>query len=134
MEEAAARIRRVLQVASSCEVPDFVVNARCDALVNGADLAEVITRGKAYLAAGAITVFVWGGSARGGISREEVVELTRALDGRLNVWMKLKDGLNSKELADIGVARISVGPSLQLAAMVKFKEDAERVLSGLREE
>lgn len=131
VDEAAARIKKVLQVADSCGVSDFVVNARCDALVQGRELSEVINRGKAYLAAGATTVFVWGGPARGGTSREEVAQLVKAFDGRLSVWMKLSGGLNGKSLADIGVARISVGPTLQMSAMEKFKQEAVRVLRGL---
>jgi 2-methylisocitrate lyase-like PEP mutase family enzyme len=129
--EAATRIKRVLTVAQSQGVPDFVVNARCDTLVHGGSLSEVITRGQAYLAAGATTVFVWGGSSRGGISQDEVVQLVKAFNGRLNVSMKLSaEGLTVKELAEIGVARISIGPALQFAAMAKFKQDAEKILQG----
>lgn len=83
------RIKKVLDTAHSFGIPDFVVNARCDVLVYGGSLREVVNRGQAYLAAGASTVFVWGGSARGGLHREEVVELVEAFDGRLNVLMKL---------------------------------------------
>jgi 2-methylisocitrate lyase-like PEP mutase family enzyme len=127
--EAATRIKRVLTVAQSYGVPDFVVNARCDTLVHGGSLSEVITRGQAYLAAGATTVFVWGGSIRGGVSRDEVAQLVKEFDGRLNVSMKLSVGaLTVKELAEIGVARISIGPALQFAAMAKLKQDAERIL------
>lgn len=131
VEEAAARIKEVIDTASSEGVPNFVVNARCDALVHGHQLSEVIARGKAYLAAGATTVFVWGGPSRGGISRAEVVELVEAFGGRLNVWMRLSGGLNGRELAEIGVARISIGPTLQMAAMERFKQAAEDVLNGL---
>ncbi|KAH8911979.1 Phosphoenolpyruvate/pyruvate domain-containing protein [Coniochaeta sp. PMI_546] len=125
--EAAERIRKVLEKARSLGVPDFVVNARCDTLVHGGDMSEVIARGQAYLAAGATTVFVWGGPGRG-VSRAEVVRLVEAFDGRLNVLMKLADGLTARELADIGVARISLGPSLQLAAMEALKKEAQRAL------
>lgn len=131
IEEAAARIKETINTASSEGVPNFVVNARCDALVHGLQLPEVIARGKAYLAAGATTVFVWGGPSRGGISRAEVAELVEAFGGRLNAWMKLSGGLNGKELAEIGVARIGVGPTLQMAAMERFKQAAEDVLNGL---
>jgi 2-methylisocitrate lyase-like PEP mutase family enzyme len=62
---AVSRIKRTLSTAQQQGVPDFVVNARCDALIHGGELQEVIERGKAYLEAGATTVFVWGGSQRG---------------------------------------------------------------------
>jgi 2-methylisocitrate lyase-like PEP mutase family enzyme len=126
--DGVERIKKVLDTARLFGIDDFVVNARCDTLVHGGSLGEVIDRGQAYLAAGASTVFVWGGSARGGLRRDETVELVKAFDGRLNVWMKLSGGLNAKQLAEIGVARISVGPALQLSAMAKLKQDAEDIL------
>jgi 2-methylisocitrate lyase-like PEP mutase family enzyme len=53
----------------------------------------------------------------------------KAFDGRLNVSKKLvPDGLTVKDLAEIGVARISIGPALQFIAMAKFKEEAEKIL------
>lgn len=124
--EAADRIQRVLNTAKAFGVPDFVVNARCDTLVQGGDLEEVIERGHAYLAAGATTVFVWGGGR--GVSRAEVVKLVKEFDGRLNV-MLLSGGLTTKELATIGVARISIGPTLQIGAMAKLQKDAEAILA-----
>lgn len=127
--EAVDRVREALEAAKSSGVPDFVINARCDALLHGGSLEEVISRGRAYLAAGATTVFVWGGRARGGITRDEVVKLVEAFDGRLNV-SKLKDGLSPATLATIGVARISVGPGLQLAASERMKEFAQELFSS----
>ncbi|PNP38830.1 hypothetical protein TGAMA5MH_09053 [Trichoderma gamsii] len=127
VSEAADRIKRAMATATSLGVPDFVVNARCDTLVQGGGLEEVIERGRAYLAAGATTVFVWG--AGRGVSRNEVVELVKAFDGRLNVLLNLSGGLTVKELADIGVARISIGPTLQIGAMAKLQKDAEAILA-----
>ncbi|RFU75061.1 carboxyphosphonoenolpyruvate phosphonomutase [Trichoderma arundinaceum] len=129
ISEATDRIKRVLSTASKLGVPDFVVNARCDTLVQGGALEEVIERGRAYLAAGATTVFVWGGSSRG-VSRNEVVDLVKAFDGRLNVLLNLSGGLTVKELAAIGVARVSIGPTLQIGAMAKLQKDAEGILSS----
>ncbi|EED22629.1 carboxyphosphonoenolpyruvate phosphonomutase-like protein [Talaromyces stipitatus ATCC 10500] len=127
--EAADRIRTVLQLVKAAGVPDFVVNARCDTLVNNGESDEVIQRGKAYLQAGTTTVFVWGGSTRGGITRDEVFQLVKAFDGRLNVLLASKNGLSTKELATIGVSRISIGHTLQLAALEKIKEVAQSILS-----
>ncbi|PTB43707.1 hypothetical protein M441DRAFT_189959 [Trichoderma asperellum CBS 433.97] len=127
ISDATDRIKRALSTANALGVPDFVVNARCDTLIQGGGLEEVIERGRAYLAAGATTVFVWGASR--GVSRSEVVELVKAFDGRLNVLLNLSGGLTVKELADIGVARISIGPTLQIGAMTKLKKDAEAILA-----
>ena len=127
--ESVSRIKRALSTARQHGMPDFVVNARCDTLVHGGDLSEVIDRGKAYLDAGATTVFVWGGSKRG-VSRAEVAEMVKAFDGRLNVSMKLSlDGLRVKALSELGVARISIGPALQFIAMDAFAKEAEKILN-----
>ncbi|KAL7953067.1 Pyruvate/Phosphoenolpyruvate kinase-like domain-containing protein [Trichoderma compactum] len=112
-QEAVERIRRTLKVAENLGVKDFVVNARCDVLVHGGPLSEVFTRGKAYLAAGATSVFVWGGSQRG-VSRDEVETMVKEFNGRLNVSMKLSpDGLNASQLSEIGVSRIRIYSSLE---------------------
>jgi 2-methylisocitrate lyase-like PEP mutase family enzyme len=127
LPKPAERVRRVLTAARGKGVPDFVVNARCDILAHGGAIEEVIERGKAYLDAGATTVFVWGGSTRGGLKREEVVQLVEAFDGRLSVLLKLKDGLSVDEVSDIGVARISLGPTLQRIAIERIREVASEV-------
>lgn len=132
VEVAQERIRRVLKTAEDAGVPDFVVNARTDALLAGRPLSEAIERGKAYLEAGAHNIFIWGGRARGGTTRAEVEEASKALNGRLNVsLMRLKPGgLTIKELSGIGVARISVGPQLMLKTMETVGEEAVRILDG----
>lgn len=129
--EAAERISRALAAAKTAGVPDFVVNARCDTILKGSgDIDETISRGKKYLEAGATSVFVIGGSGRGGLSTEEVKRLTKALDGRLNVSVVFADGkLTAKDLGEIGISRISIGPQLYLRAMQGVKTDAEKLLS-----
>ena len=127
-EEAVTRIGRALRAAHGLGVPDFALNARCDVLVHGGELAEVIERGKAYLEAGATSVFVWGGPVRG-TSRAEIAEVVKAFDGRLNAKMKLSPGyLGVKELAELGVARISVGPDLQNNMLALLAKQAESIL------
>lgn len=127
-DDAAARIGRALSAASKAGVPDFVVNARCDALVMGGKLEEAILRGKKYLEAGATTVFVWGGGKRG-VSRDEVEQLVKAFDGRLNVSLKWdKQGLSVAQLAKLGVARISVGPTIMFFAMAEYQKRAKELL------
>ncbi|OCL02668.1 hypothetical protein AOQ84DRAFT_304268, partial [Glonium stellatum] len=111
IEVATDRIKRVLATAAANGVPDFVANARSDPLLHDGQLSEVIKRSKAYLSAGATTVFVVGSQARGGLSRNQIVELARVFNGRLNLSVKLDDrNLTVTELASIGVARISLGP------------------------
>lgn len=131
IEVAADRVRRALDVARYKGVPDFVVNARCDTLVWGGKIEETIERGKAYLAAGATSVFVWGGSKRG-VSRKEVEQLVKAFDGRLNVSLKMSDPdrLTVKDVSKIGVSRISVGPTIQFMAMDVYSQEAHKLIEG----
>lgn len=129
VDEAADRVKLALAVAKKAGVPDFVINARCDTLLHGGEMDEVVARGRKYLAAGATTVFVFGGSARG-VSRAEVARMVHEFNGRLNVSMRIgaPDALGVSELAKIGVARISVGPAIQFMAMEHFKEKADEML------
>ena len=129
-EEATNRVRRALKTAKDAGVPDFAINARCDTLVHGGTIEETIERGKKYLEAGATTVFVWGGSKRG-VSRNEVEQLVKAFDGRLNVSLKW-DGLTVAELSQIGVARISVGPAIQFFAMKEYETKAKEILDAAK--
>jgi len=125
-DEATARVERTMAVARQRGEADFVVNARCDSLHHGGDLAEVIRRGQAYLNAGATAVFVWGGKR--GVSEEEVRNLVEAFQGRLSVKLDF-EGLTVKQLAEIGVARVSVGPSMQTRMMKALAQDAEALLT-----
>ncbi|KAJ5322915.1 hypothetical protein N7452_011204 [Penicillium brevicompactum] len=128
LDEAVERVRTVVRTAAEAGVPDFVVNARTDVLAGGT-VDQAIDRGKAFLGAGAWTVFVWGPGGRG-VSREEVVSLVAALDGRVNVKMNLSEGfLGVKEIRQLGVARISVGPEMWKFAMKAFTEKAESLLA-----
>ncbi|TIC99761.1 Uncharacterized protein CH35J_006178 [Colletotrichum higginsianum] len=138
LEAQVVRLRRALAAARAAGCADFVLNARCDVFrlepyCAGDDetaLREAARRGRAYLEAGATTVFFWGGSGRG-LRTSEVQVLVRELGGRVAV--KLGDGpgaLSTAQLAEMGVARISVGPSLYLVAMEAVRDAARRILSG----
>ena len=126
-EEAVSRIKRALSVAEERGVPDFAINARIDTLAHGGDFEEVLSRGKAYLHAGATSVFVIPGKR--GVSVTDIREMVEAFSGKLNIGMPLvSDELNVKKLSELGVARISVGPQLQGVAMKAYKERAEALL------
>lgn len=136
VEEQVGRIKTALRVAAEMGVEDFVINARTDVMVLAPRpedaLEEAVRRGKAFLAAGATTVFVWGGSARG-LSKVEVERLVREFGGKLAVLLSsAEDGLSVEELAVIGVARISIGPSLMIMATKALKAGAARILGGGR--
>ncbi|CBX93864.1 similar to PEP phosphonomutase [Plenodomus lingam JN3] len=132
IEEAQERVRRVMAVAREEGVPDFVVNARSDSYFAGHGLDDAITRGKAYLKAGASNVFIWGGPTREGWRRDEVVKACKELDGRLNVILVTMKpgGLSVGELGEIGVSRISVGPGFMKRTMKAMEEEARTILEG----
>lgn len=131
VEEQCERIRRVVKVASELGVPDFVVNARTDALFTGANVDEAIARGKAYLEAGAFNVFIWGGPKKEGWGKHDVKRAAKALGGRLNVTLihGREGGLSVGEITELGVARISVGPALMRWSIEALTGEAGRILN-----
>lgn len=130
LDEAVARVRTVVQAAREVGCPDFALNARTDVLFQeGGTLEDVLQRGRAFLEAGAWTVFVWGGPGGRGLSREEVECLVREFKGMVNVKMNLREGfLGIQEIRELGVARVSLGPELWKCAMKAVKEQAELLL------
>ncbi|KAF2721564.1 carboxyphosphonoenolpyruvate phosphonomutase-like protein [Polychaeton citri CBS 116435] len=121
--DAASRIQQAVTAAREAGVPNFCINARTDALACGRPIEEAVERGKAYLAAGALTVYVWGGSGGRGVSNAEVEQFVQAFDGMLNVKMIMRPGFcNSSDLAKMGVARVSIGPELYHKAMAAFRQ------------
>lgn len=131
LDDAVARVKTVVEAAKEAGVPDFVLNARTDVLgQDGTTVEDAVVRGKAYLAAGACTVYVWGGPKGRGVSKEEVEILVRELNGMVNVKMNLREGfLGIQEIRQLGVARVSLGPELWKSAMKAVKEQAELVLA-----
>ncbi|KAF7562306.1 hypothetical protein G7046_g1826 [Stylonectria norvegica] len=138
VEEQVERLRTALKAAADVGMPDFVLNARCDIfhipgeLDDASRLKEAIVRGRAYLGAGATTVFYWGGGGRG-LRDAQVQTLVKELDGRVAVIALQGDqegALTMADLANIGVARISIGPRLFRVAAEAMKTAAMRLLGG----
>jgi len=118
-------------------VPNFVLNARTDALFtpyqdSPPSLNAALTRAKAYLAAGAFNIFIWGGPSRQGWSRADVERATRELGGRLNVLLvrMAPGGLSVRELGEIGVCRISLGPQIMLGMRGWLEGEVRGILEG----
>jgi 2-methylisocitrate lyase-like PEP mutase family enzyme len=64
------------------------------------------------------------------VSREEVQVLVKEFGGMVNVKMNLREGyLGVKEIRELGVARVSLGPELWKCAMKAVKEQAELLLA-----
>ncbi|KAM0194672.1 hypothetical protein ACHAPA_005527 [Fusarium lateritium] len=138
LDHQTQRLRLACQAASDTGCPDFVINARCDifalgdvpGLDNKTRVQEAVKRGRAYLEAGATTVFYWRGYGAG-MTEDEVGKLVEELDGRVAIRLgQTQDTLSVAELGEIGVARISVGPSLFQIAMYAAEQSAISVLQG----
>lgn len=124
IDEAASRIKNVLKTAADLGVADFVVNARVDVLWHDGSIDEAIKRGKAYLEAGATTVFVWRRGRE--LPKEEIKQLVDAFSGRLNVgWQR--NGSTVGDYKKLGVARVSLGPQLMLFGADAIKKEAARI-------
>lgn len=108
-EEHAERVHAARKAAEADG--DLVINARVDTYILqvGAPetrFGETVKRANAYLAAGADCVFV-----PGVIDAETIGSLAVAIDGPLNV-MAMPGAPPIKELAELGVARVSVGSAI----------------------
>jgi 2-methylisocitrate lyase-like PEP mutase family enzyme len=126
---AAERIKRAITIARHKGLPDFVVNARCDVLVYGGAIPKSLSAGRNTFAAGATTVFVWG--RKRGLSSQEVRILVKEFDGRLNVGPSHKpDALTIPQIRELGVARISIGPTLLIKTMRMLQKEADKILTA----
>jgi 2-methylisocitrate lyase-like PEP mutase family enzyme len=106
---------------------DLVINARVDvyllqAFEPSGRFDEAVRRANLYRAAGADCLFVPGVIDAGTISR-----LVRAIDGPLNI-MTMPSAPTVPDLGRLGVARVSVGPFLALAALAATRRAALELL------
>lgn len=124
LENSVTRIRNVMKAAAEAGVPNFVINARTDVLGFDGNIQDVIERGRAFLEAGATTVFVWG-VGKWDIKGHEVEQMAQAFEGRLAVQ---PGSLGVEKLITAGVSRISVGPALWRQSMNVVVPEAEKVM------
>ena len=130
--EAVAAVRAVMEAGRAAAV-DFVLNARTDAVVRATPgqsrsqvIQEVITRGLAFLEAGAPVVFV-----PGLVVREEIQEVSDALGVRKLTLISVPGvSLPARELQALGVARVSTGPFTQRVALTALQEAAAELVAG----
>jgi 2-methylisocitrate lyase-like PEP mutase family enzyme len=132
VDEAVAAVEAVLRAGRDAGV-DFVLNARTDAMLRlpadadrDAALREAVTRGRAYLDAGAPVVFV-----PGVVRREEIAALVEGLGrGRLSVISVPGASPSVRELEDLGVARVSTGPYPQNVALTALQDATTELVAG----
>lgn len=117
LDEAVAKIRAC---AEARQDPDFVINARTDALAVGG-IEEVIRRGNAYLDAGATMVFVDGMT-----SKDLAQQAVRGIRGpvAINVVEGGRSPLDFSfsEMEEMGIARVSLPGTLMLAAIQGMRD------------
>jgi len=103
--------------------PDLFVNARIDThWTKTGDLAEALSRARAYLAAGADGIFVPA------VAADDDIRALAALGAPLNVL--LLPGMTVPHLAGLGVARISTGSLLFRVALAAAVGVAREVAGG----
>ena len=124
-ERQAERIEAARSAAGAAG--DLVINARVDVYLFGvgaaeARLDETIRRAKAYRAAGVDCVFV-----PGVVDRETIAALVAGVGGPLNI-MAGAGAPAVGELTRLGVARVSVGPAITLAALETTRRAARELL------
>lgn len=129
IEEQCARIQAIRQAAEHMSIPIFI-NARTDIFLkadplthNDKHLEEAIHRAISYAKAGANGFFVPGLSGT-----EPIKKLCELSPIPVNIMIQ-PDTPSSKQLAKLGVARISYGPKPYCQAMDTLKEAGIKALS-----
>lgn len=117
LDEQVERIRAVRAGGDAAGVP-LSINARVDSLRRGETFERAVERATAYLSAGADSVFVLG------LGTEELVARAVAeIDGPVAVIAR-HGYLPIVRLAELGIARVSVGPGGQALAMTHLARAA----------
>lgn len=128
-DEAVAAVAAVVKAAEAEGVPSFVLNARTDALLLGADrsrqqvIADVIARGRAFVDVGAPVVFV-----PGKVSAEEVAALVDGI-GPISLICS-PASIPLAQMQELGVQRASLGPWSQRIALTGLAEAGSALLAG----
>ena len=122
LAESVAQVKAIVSAAEA-EGIAFALNARTDAIVRGGDkplaekLADAVERGRAYIDAGATAVFV-----PGVLDADATRTLVDGIGaGRVSV-IGLPGALSAAEYEQLGVSRISYGPTTQRVALTRLQD------------
>ena len=130
LAESVARVEQII-AAGAAEGVDFVLNARTDAFVRGGDrpvaesIADAVERGRAYLEAGATSIFV-----PGNFGEDVVAELVAGIGDRKVSLIGFPSIPEPTRLQELGVARLSYGPLTQRVALGALVDLAASVYAG----
>lgn len=124
LRESVAVVEAIVKAGEAEGVP-FALNARTDAFVRAGgrpveeSIADAIERGRAFLEAGATSVFVPG------ILNADVTRaLVEGIGQRKVSVIGLPGALTAAEYEALGVARISYGPTTQRVALTALQDVA----------
>ena len=126
-DESVARVAAAVAAAAAEGVP-FALNARTDAIVRGGErppaksIADAIARGRAFLEAGATSVFV-----PGVLDADATAQLVAGIGERAVSVIGLPGALAAADYEKLGVARISYGPLTQRVALTAFQDVAAQL-------
>ncbi|WP_073480409.1 isocitrate lyase/PEP mutase family protein [Streptoalloteichus hindustanus] len=128
VDEQVERLRAARQAADAADVPLYV-NARVDTYIRQAGdpatrLQETLDRAAAYLAAGASGIFV-----PAVVDKDTVSALVKGIDAPLNILAWRPEHPTVPELAELGVARVSVGSGVASAAYAVAQRSIRELLS-----
>lgn len=130
LPEAVARMKQAVD-AGAAEGIDFVLNARTDAFLLGADhdprevLEAAIERGRAFLDVGATCIFV-----PGKLDEYTIKALVAGIGhGKVSV-INVPGSLAPSRLQELGVARISYGPWTQRVALTALADAATALMDN----
>ncbi len=130
LPDAVRAVSQAVAAGERAGIP-FVLNARTDAFLRAGDrapdavLADAIERGRAYLDAGASTIF-----APGLLDEPTVTALVEALGERKVNLIAVPGSLPLDTMARLGVARVSFGPWSQNVALTALEDLTASVHAG----
>lgn len=122
LADSVRAVEAVIAAGEAEGVP-FVLNARTDVFLKGGDrplddkIADAVERGRAFLAAGATSVFV-----PGKLDAETTRRLVEGLGERKLSVIGVPGALTAAEYEALGVARISYGPQTQRVALTALQD------------
>lgn len=128
IERQARRIRLIRKIADASDVPLFI-NARTDVFLRGTEffpeqrMNETLSRGKAYIDAGADCLFPPALK-----NEDDLKQLIDSLRCPVNV-LAMPGIPDFKTLRDIGIARLSLGPGFLKIAIKAMKTIAMKLKS-----
>lgn len=129
-DESVATVAAIVKAAEAEGVP-FALNARTDAFVRSGgrsvqeNIADAIQRGRAFLDAGATSLFV-----PGILDMNVTRQLVEGIGERKVSVIGIPGALAASEYEKLGVARISYGPLPQRAALTALQELASDLYAG----